>query len=233
MADGRMLKKAISHSRRLAKLKTDTARLLYTWILPHLDIEGRFSANPDIIKGVIVPRIRSIGTKKIENCLYDMAEQELITLYEHDNDKYLQYRKFKDHQILRTDRESESKIPTPTPTQLQANSSPTPAQVKLKQVKSKQNKDDGKELNEFLDYFNLKTKKRLSLTPERKRIIEQRLKTYTIEQLKKAVDNFSEDTWAERHRFTDVVYCIGVRNKIDNLDKWLNVKPKEKDWTQT
>lgn len=128
-----MIKKAISHSRRLAKLKTDSARMLYTWILPHLDIEGRFSADPRVIKGAIVPRLIGWGSKKIENCLLDMTIHKLIILYEHDGDKYLQYRKFKDHQILRTDRESESKIPAPT--QLQSNSSLTPAQVKLNKDK--------------------------------------------------------------------------------------------------
>lgn len=54
MAEGRMLKKNISQSKKLALLKNDSARLLYTWILPHLDIEkdGQYLnfKRPDPIK---------------------------------------------------------------------------------------------------------------------------------------------------------------------------------------
>ncbi|MDD2653490.1 MAG: hypothetical protein PHI86_00045 [Candidatus Omnitrophica bacterium] len=80
---------------------------------------------------------------------------------------------------------------------------------------------------EFLDYFILKTNKNLKLTPERKAIIEQRLNEgRTLEELKKAVDNFIQDDWPDRHKFIDIIYCIGIRNKVDNLDKWLAAKPK-------
>lgn len=84
-------------------------------------------------------------------------------------------------------------------------------------------------IQQFFDYFLLKTNKTLKLTPEREAIIETRFNEgRTLEELKKAVDNFTADDWQERHRFIDIVYCIGVRNKIDNLDKWLNFKPKSK-----
>lgn len=82
-----------------------------------------------------------------------------------------------------------------------------------------------KDIVDFLDYFNLKTKKKLTLTPERERIIKQRLKDHPLADLKKAVNNFSKDDWPERHKYTDMVYCIGIRNKIDNLEKWLNWTP--------
>ncbi len=84
-----------------------------------------------------------------------------------------------------------------------------------------------KAIEEFFNYFLLKTKKSLKLTPERRAIIAKRLKDgYTLEQLKQAVDNFVLDDWPERHKFIDLVYCIGVRNKIDNFEKWFNYKPK-------
>ncbi|MBA7470151.1 hypothetical protein ES707_05429 [subsurface metagenome] len=77
-------------------------------------------------------------------------------------------------------------------------------------------------LKEFLEYFNLKTGKKLILTDVRRTLIEQRLKTHTLDQLKIAVDNFILDPWEDRHKYIDVVYCIGVRSKVDNLEKWLN-----------
>jgi len=113
MPEGRMLKKLISTSQKLAKLKTDSARLLYTWLLPHLDIEGRFSADPHIVKGYVVPRLK-MTPRKITEYLEDMAKNDLIVLYEVDGDKFLQLKKFKNFQLLREDRESKSQIPAPT-----------------------------------------------------------------------------------------------------------------------
>lgn len=113
MAEGRMLKKIISKSRRLAELKSDSARLLYTWLLAHLDIEGRFSADPYVIKGIVFPRIKSITPAKISNWLNDIERKGLIIVYQVDSDIYLQYRKFKEYQSLRPDREPKSKIPSP------------------------------------------------------------------------------------------------------------------------
>lgn len=75
---------------------------------------------------------------------------------------------------------------------------------------------------DFFNYFCEKTQKKFALTSGRKKIIELRLQTYPLDQLKKAVDNFILDDWPDRHKFIDIVYCIGVRNKIDNLEKWLN-----------
>lgn len=113
MAEGRMLKKAISTSRRLADLKTDSARMLYTWIIPHLDVEGRFYADPSMIKGSVVPRVKDFDEVKIQDCLTDMANVGLIILYIIDGDLYLQLRKFEDHQNIKKEREAPSKIPPP------------------------------------------------------------------------------------------------------------------------
>lgn len=125
MAEGRMLKKAISTSRRLADLQTDSARMLYTWIIPHLDVEGRFYADPAMIKGAIVPRIKTFTETKINECIRDMADVGLIILYGVDGDNYLQLRKFEDHQNIKKEREAPSKIPAPSKN-ITINSGPTP-----------------------------------------------------------------------------------------------------------
>jgi hypothetical protein len=140
MADGRMLKKNISNSRRLSQLKTDSARMLWTWIIPYLDVEGRFYASPDMIKSTIVPRLKTFTEENIGEYLNDMAQIGLIIIYKVDGDLYLQYRKFDDFQKLRKDREGKP-LPSPdgaeiiTPGVLPAYSIPTPAQVKLSEVK--------------------------------------------------------------------------------------------------
>jgi hypothetical protein len=135
MAEGRMLKKLISTSKKLANLKTDSARLLYTWLIPHVDIKGRFSGEPDIVKGYIVPRLKTMDCDKIEAYLTDMAENDLIILYGINGDKYLEIVKFNEFQSLRKDRESPSRIPDHD--QLQTNSIPTPGVLPLKRSEDK------------------------------------------------------------------------------------------------
>ena len=113
MPRGRILdKEAISQSRKLSLLSNDTGRLIYTWLLAHLDREGRFSADPSIIKGNVFPRIKNMTLKKIDNCLLEMSQVKLIILYKADGDKYLQFTKFKEYQV-HFDREAPSKIPAP------------------------------------------------------------------------------------------------------------------------
>ena len=163
MADGRMLKKKISLSRRLAALKSDSARLLYTWLLPHLDIEGRFSADPDVIKGQVVPRLNHLTAIKIDELLQDIASQQLIIRYENDGDRFLQLRRFRDEQNLRKDREKDSDIPSPNkdniinglkpvPGKLPDKAGNKPAQVKLSYIKLREDKVATQEfrLSEYL-----------------------------------------------------------------------------------
>ncbi|MBU2559230.1 MAG: hypothetical protein KJ578_15745 [Bacteroidetes bacterium] len=114
MAEGRMLKRVITTSRKLAELKTDSARLLYTWLIPFLDVEGRFYGNPDIIKGFIIPRIKDFTTEKVTECLFDMQKVGLILWYQVDGDKYLEFTCFEKHQNINKDREAKSSFPIST-----------------------------------------------------------------------------------------------------------------------
>jgi hypothetical protein len=112
MADGRMLKKVISTSPRVAALKNDTHRLIYTWLIPFLDVDGRHEADARIIKGHIIPLLDHITTKIIDVALRDMAENDLIMLYSVDGKNCLELRNCKKRQ---------SDIPSPdagVPTEL-------------------------------------------------------------------------------------------------------------------
>jgi uncharacterized phage protein (TIGR02220 family) len=93
-----------------------------------------------------------------------------------------------------------------------------------------EDKEEEKAIATFFSYFLLKTKKAFKLTEANKKIIKARLVDgYTIEQLKKAVDNFVLDDWVERINNLDLIYCIGKQSgKPDVLEKWLNFKPTEK-----
>lgn len=146
MADGRMLKKQISRSKKLAELKTDSARLLYTWIIPHLDVKGRLEADPQLVKGEIVPRLNTFTVDNIQAYLDDMEAVGLIKLYQVDGDQYLELINFEKHQYLNHDREAKSTIPGSTPDNSGStpdNSESTPAQSKaskskLREVKARE-----------------------------------------------------------------------------------------------
>lgn len=114
MAEGRMLKRCISESKKLGRLKSDSARLLYTWLIPWLDVEGRHSADPEIIKGHIFPKVKNTTPRKISTLLDILNDEKLIILYIANGESYLQFLKFQELQTIRKDREGESKIPSPS-----------------------------------------------------------------------------------------------------------------------
>ena len=77
-------------------------------------------------------------------------------------------------------------------------------------------------VTEFFDYYKQKTGKQFKLTPDKTKLINDRLKNYSVDDLKRAVDNFVADDWDGRSGHLDLIYCIGIRNKVDNLEKWLH-----------
>ena len=119
MAEGRILKRAISESQKLGRLATDSARLLYTWLIPWTDVEGRYTADPDILKGHLFPKVRAMTPRKIERLLFDLADPSLsdkgglIILYQKGGERYLEFVKFHEVQTINRDREAKSKIPPP------------------------------------------------------------------------------------------------------------------------
>jgi len=114
MAEGRMLSKRVSRSDKVAELKTDTARMFYTWLIPYLDVEGRMEANLDDLKADIAPRLKHITPRIIQGILKELHTAGLIILYNINSKQYLQLTQFNEHQKnLRKDRESPSKIPPP------------------------------------------------------------------------------------------------------------------------
>jgi hypothetical protein len=103
----------ISTSKKLAGLKTDGARLLYTWLIPHTDIEGRMEGDADVVKGTVVPRLKHHTTEKVQQYLEDMHDKNLIILYQNNGDQFIELVDFGKHQRLRADKEALSKIPAP------------------------------------------------------------------------------------------------------------------------
>jgi hypothetical protein len=171
-------------------LKTDGARLLYTWLLPHVDVNGCFSGDPETIKGLVFTKLRK-SVKTIAAYLKNLAEIGLIILYNVDGEAYLHIPDFKDKQpSLNPDREAKTTIPLPTPDQFKTNSGLTP--LKVKESKVKESKD---KICVIFSHWNSKKQKgwksHRELTPEISEAIEERLKKYSPEQLVEAIDNYA------------------------------------------
>lgn len=207
MAEGRMLKKLVSTSRKLAALKTDSARLLWTWILPHADIKGRFSAEPSVIKGYIVPRLKSMTVAKIEKYLLDMAANDMILLYNVSSDNYLEIVKFAEFQTLREGRESESIIPPPdspgaTPGVPPDNSGLS--KDKLREDKLREDKRiTVRPVEEVFNHWNKKTgkpwKRHRKLMPDLKQAITATLKEFSVSLVCEAIDNYHTVLTGEKY----------------------------------
>ncbi len=140
MPQGRILLKSISTSKKLPLLGTDGARLLYTWLIPHVDVNGCFSGDPEIVKGKVFTKLRK-STKSVGGYLQNLADIGLIILYEADGENYLHIPDFVDKQpSLNPDREAKTTIPMPTQDQLQTKSGLYPLKVKESKVKLSKDK---------------------------------------------------------------------------------------------
>jgi len=217
MARGRMLQNRISKSRRLAGLSSDTVRLLYTWILPHLDVNGNFYADPIMVKNLVFTRLNHT-VDKITLSLDELECAGLIVRYEVDGDTYLNYPDFHEKQPkLNTARESYTEIPIMTPESIRNDSAMTPSQVKLS--KDKLSKD--KLLKEKLERFDVfwkaypkKKNKREALSRWRNKKLPPLEELLLVLEKHKQTDDWKKEngkyipypsSWLNQERWTDEI----------------------------
>ena len=94
MARARLVGNKISRSERVNSLPVPAA-LLYTWLITHLDREGRFSGNPRIVKNSVFP-LQNFTLATIDKWLNQMQDLKddltgfgLIERYEAGGNQYL------------------------------------------------------------------------------------------------------------------------------------------------
>jgi hypothetical protein len=118
MARGRMLNRSISHSKKVADLVNELGSdhgLFLTWMIAHLDREGRIHGDPEVLKGMVAPRIAAITPAVIRQTAARAMELGLIQWYEVDGDSFIAFPGFPENQVgLRVDREPKSQIPPPS-----------------------------------------------------------------------------------------------------------------------
>ena len=149
MARGRFVSKAISLDEKVDALCDDTCRLLFTWLITHLDCEGRMYGDSQTVKSTVFPR-RKDSVKKIEKYLVELESRGLILRYFVDGNQYLCMKNFEKHQVgLRKTQESASQIPPLTTELKRGESVLAPTQVKDKvKVKEEDKEEDKEEVKE-------------------------------------------------------------------------------------
>lgn len=107
MARGRMLNKMVCASLKFHDLPDDTCRLLATWIIPHLDKNGVFYADPAMVKSYVFPRRADITTEQVQEYLDCLVYAGLVVFFEAKGDTWQHWPGFMDNQVgLRADRET-------------------------------------------------------------------------------------------------------------------------------
>lgn len=116
MANGRFISRSISSNEELAGVSIEAA-LLFSWSIPHLDIDGRVPGSPMWLKENVVPLRSEITLKIIPRCLeqlgaaIDRDGRSLIVWYETRLKQVLLFPGFEGQQSLRRDREAKSRLP--------------------------------------------------------------------------------------------------------------------------
>lgn len=138
MARGRMLNKSVGASKKFHDLPDDTCRLLASWIIPHLDKNGVFHAEPALVKSYVFPRRIDIDEDQIAAYMEAMEKVGLIVIFSENGDAWQHWPGFAHNQIgLRADRETTA-FPQPSgnhPEPIRQPSSKQPAEVKLSESK--------------------------------------------------------------------------------------------------
>ena len=210
MPKGRMLNKKISKDIEVAQLSCKAA-LLYSWCIPHLDVEGRIEASSEVIKGVVMPYRKDFTLSVIKHCIEEIARVDGLIIYYGNNYKYMQFLGFTKNQKLNKDREAPSEIPSPTPEELRSKSGLSLSKVKL-------SKDKGQGATFSFEELYLKYPKRVG-KKDAARHFEASVKTeQDWQDIQIALKNYLESERVAKG------YIQNASTWFNNWRDWVNFK---------
>jgi len=112
MARGRMINAVICADKRVNQLSDDTCRLVYTWLIPFADCEGRTYGDPAVVRSMMFPRRNDVTIERMAGYLKELAEVGLIVWYEAEGDWWVWFPGFEKNQRGMDRRhEPDSRIP--------------------------------------------------------------------------------------------------------------------------
>jgi len=140
-----MIDKVIILSRKINAI-SEGAENLYYRVYVNTDDFGLFHADPEILKGQIYTLRKNISIETIEDRLKELSEIELIKLYKHNGETYLEVVDFEDHQTFRKDYVRKYDYPKPDtklyePVQNRTESPTNINKDKLKETKFKEGRE--------------------------------------------------------------------------------------------
>ena len=106
----RIIKESIRTSKSVNALPDFLFRV-WVYLITYVDDYGRGSADPQLLRGFLLPRKR-VTESQIREALAGLADAGLIILYEDDGEAYQYFPKWEDHQRIR---QKVSRFPAPPP----------------------------------------------------------------------------------------------------------------------
>ncbi|MGI8419691.1 MAG: hypothetical protein ACR2LN_03530 [Candidatus Levyibacteriota bacterium] len=98
MANRRMLHKNISYSEQVEELSSDFVKLLFTWMIPHLDDFGRINGKASTIRAMVIPMQTDKTVSDVESALQEMDEKGLLDRYEVEDELIIELPTFDKYQ---------------------------------------------------------------------------------------------------------------------------------------
>ena len=140
MAQKRMLNKSISLSAQVNKLNLKE-KVIFTWSIPHLDDYGLLDSDPEVIKAMVIPMIKEITIKDINQFVKRAGELGLLKEYQ----DCLEFTGFENHQSISAEKKAKmkfSKIPINPQENSGENNNPqkSPLQDKIREDKIREDK---------------------------------------------------------------------------------------------
>tara|TARA_Y100000310_G_C20613508_1_gene779314 strand:+ start:275 stop:1036 length:762 start_codon:yes stop_codon:yes gene_type:complete len=232
MARGRMISKDISLDEKVDALSSDTARLLFTWMIPHLDCEGRMYGGAQVFKSIVAPR-RNISTQKVQKILMELEKHGLIFQYSINGNQYICAPNFEKHQSgLRKDKETQSQIPPIPP-----DSGRSKDGVKTDLVPPKRSlslKEENIYIVIFEHWNNLSIKKHQKLTSDMKRVIDSASQDYSEEELKTSMSNYAVIVKGKEY-YLDYLWTLVEflsRGKGNNIERFIDLETAKSNFTR-
>jgi len=133
MAEGRMILRSVSQSRKVNSLSLKAA-LLWTWCIPWFDVDGYLEVETDFLKLNIVPRRHDISEEEITVLLRELSGSKLWTLYVDNKTGKAVAKENNFNKIQRVRRDHEA-ISNFTPGELREYDGSPPAQINLNELK--------------------------------------------------------------------------------------------------
>ena len=106
----RMLKESIRTSRTVNSMSHFQFRV-WVYLITYVDDFGCGSADPELLKGLVFPRMKDLNEKSIQDALDSLASKGCIRLYEVDGEPYFCFPNWSDHQRVQA---KKRKYPAPT-----------------------------------------------------------------------------------------------------------------------